>query len=103
ASLSPVGSHQHVTCSGRVHASKTCSRGAASTRVRVIVCASGSITTPVLATDGGMLLLLLAHRLEMAVQIVEPAFPLLAKGLDPVGDIFERRGHQLARSPLRVT
>jgi hypothetical protein len=50
-----------------------------------------------------MLLFLLAHLCEVAIEIVEPVFPLLAKGLHPVGNILESRRHQPAWSPLRVT
>lgn len=38
----------------------------------------------------------------MAIQIVEPVFPLLAKGLDPVGNILESERFQFAWPPLRV-
>jgi hypothetical protein len=50
-----------------------------------------------------MPLLLLAHCLKMAMQIVEPSLPLPAKRIYPVGDILESSRYQLAWSPLRVT
>ena len=39
----------------------------------------------------------------MAIQVVEPAFPLAAKRLYPIGNILESDGYQLPRPSLRVT
>jgi hypothetical protein len=50
-----------------------------------------------------MLFLPLTHGRKVAIQIIEPAFPLLAKGLYPVGNILESARRKLARPPLSVT
>src|SRR5271163_3947809 len=104
ASRTPEGSHQQMICSGRVHASNTRSRGASKLRVMVIVCAARSIIilVSVALAVAAISRLLLLHRREVSIEIVEPVLPLLSKGLDPIIDILESRRHELARPPLRI-
>src|SRR5271165_6821098 len=49
-----------------------------------------------------MLLLLLAHCRKVAFEIVQPALPLPAKRLYPVGNILQSDRYQLTRSALGV-
>src|SRR5882757_3268269 len=79
ASGSPAGSHQQATCSGFVQASKISARGASKLRVSFIVWDWRSMTSPVfwvvLSTKAISSLLLLFHRGEVGVEIVQAALP----------------------------
>src|SRR3984957_10431658 len=106
ASGSPAGSHQQATCSGFVQASKISALGASKLRVSFIVCDRRSMTSPVfwvaVCANGISFLLLLFHRGKVGVEIVQAALPLLAEGLNPVGDVLHRKRGKSARTSLRV-
>src|SRR3984957_4425629 len=106
ASGSPAGSHQQATCSGFVQASKISARGASKLRVSFIVCDRRSMTSPVfrvaVCADGISFLLLLFHRGKVRVEIVQTALPLLAEGLDPVGNVLHRKRGKSARTSLCI-
>lgn len=79
--------------------------GASKSRASLIVLEARSIPRldpGAFCNADGMSFLLLFHLGEVGLEIVEPAFPLLAEGLDPVRDLFHRRGREPARTPLRV-
>src|SRR5438309_2375152 len=101
SSRSPAASHQQATSSGRVQASKTRSGGAAMRRVKRSVCAASSISKPAEAKGwaGGMSVFL---RGEMAVEIVEAAFPPGAERLQPLRHRLHARRLEPARAALRV-
>src|ERR1700727_2592126 len=107
ASGSPAGSHQQATCSGFVQASKISARGASKLRVSFIVCDRRSMTSPVffwvgVCASGISFLLFLCHLGKVRVEIVQTALPLLAEGLDPVGDVLHPERGQPARASLCV-
>src|SRR5271170_8206629 len=102
---SPAASHQRVTCSVFVQASKISARGASKSRVCLIVLEARSIPRldPGAFCDTDCMSLLLSfHFRKVRLEIVEPTFPLLAERFDPVGDLFHRQRRQPARSSLRV-
>src|ERR1700730_249296 len=46
--------------------------------------------------------LLLFRLSEVGVEIVQSLLPLLTEGLDPFGDLLQRKWSEPARTPLRV-
>src|SRR5215471_1867535 len=111
ASGTPLGSHQCVTCSALVQASKTMARGASKMRVTTICRSPGVvIVTNPMFFNGAISLslpatcfLLLFHLLQVPVQTGKSLLPEPAKGLNPVCDILQRDRHECARTPLCIT
>src|SRR5580693_7381560 len=100
----PLGSHQCVTCSGFVQASKTTARGASKMRVITISRSVGVEIFTVAMFFGDLSLslrastcfLLLLHLFQVVVQAGTLLLPEAAKGFKPHGDILERDGHERA-------
>src|SRR3984957_6285235 len=86
--------------------SKIAVRGGLKSRVSLIVCDARSMTRSVfcvvVCVKGISFLLLLLHRGKVRVEIVQPALPLLAEGLDPVGDVLHRKRRKSARTSLCI-
>src|ERR1700722_20333927 len=80
--------------------------GASKSRVSLIVCDARSMTRSVfcvvVCVKGISFLLLLFHRGKVRVEIVQAALPLLAEGLNPVGDVLHRKRCKSAGTSLRV-
>src|SRR5512144_423856 len=111
ASGTLLGSHQCVTCSGFVHASKTSAGGAAKVRVIRISQSEGVVTVaPGLLFVCGISLspLLRAARwflldlVEVIVEALELLLPEPAVRLQPVVDLLQRRRDEGARAALRI-
>src|SRR6516164_5702736 len=111
ASGTPLGSHQRATCSALVQASKTSARGASKSRVTTIWRSLGAVivTGPMLFTGTRSVspllttcFLLLLHLFQVPIQTGKFLLPEAAKGLNPVGNIPKRDGHECARTPLSI-
>src|SRR5580704_12288420 len=109
ASGAPLGSHQCLTCSALVQASKTTARGASKIRVITISQSVGVVTSNLpmffradltLWLRASTFFLLLLHRFQVVVQASKFLLPEAPIGLHPVSDILERNGHERARAAL---
>src|SRR5215469_3653490 len=109
ASGTLLGSHQCVTCSALVQASKTRALGASKVRVITIWLSPGVVivTGPMLFTSALCLsllpstcFLLFLHLFQVPVQACEFLFPEAAKRIDPVSNVLKRDGHEGAWTPL---
>src|ERR1700691_883102 len=81
ASGSPAASHQQVTCSGFVQASKISEGGASNSRASLIVLEARSIPRldpGAFCNADGMSFLPLFHPGEVGFKVVQSAFPLCA-------------------------
>src|SRR5438045_4821456 len=96
--VNPRGPHQLARCFGSVHMSKTRSAGASNRRVAEIERASSVFAAAV----AGIFLLLVLNFAKVFVQSVEAFFPESAVVIDPLGDVLERAGVEVAGPPLRV-
>src|SRR6266536_3583033 len=83
-------------CVGSDQTFQTSSRGASKTRDATISRAAVSVAT-------GMFLLLAFQCSQIFIQAIETVFPETAIVVDPIGDLLERRGIEVTRTPLCVT
>src|ERR1700676_4737469 len=95
----PLGSHQCLTCSALVQASKTTARGASKIRVTTISrSAEVVISNPpmffiadlTVSLRGSTSFLLVLHGFQVVVQVSKFLLPEAPIRLHPVGDILER-------------
>src|ERR1700693_1848206 len=101
-SVKPFGPHQRARCLGSLQVSKTRRRGAAKTRVTIILPPAGAALLVTALLFATISLLLALQFLEVAVQLVEALFPVAPVVLDPVGDVLERIRLEPAGPPLRL-
>src|SRR3954453_5087699 len=95
-------------CSGRLMASKTKWRGASNSRVKWISVSDGVVTlnvslfpTPLVAMCFLLRRCRPFHLLQIALEVVELAFPKFSIPFRPGRDLLEGRGVDRARAPLR--
>src|SRR3981081_4162435 len=96
-----LGPHHCGRSSGSLTPLNTSSRGASKTRVITTSWTPGSMMNSV-AVMLAILRFLLLQFAQVVIDAIEALFPLVAVALDPVGDVLQPLGVQLARAPLRL-